>query len=162
MCNHGEPRGARYCALCKRDGMSAKIDAITQVSEHADGTWWAASMRAINHLAKTRDTFTADDVLELVEAQGYRTKENRAMGGVMRHAQTKGLIEITDVFEPSHNKRKHASPTRVWRSLIVPAQMEFCPRSIRQLCRCLGVHHQVCGMRKRCPTSSKAIPLRFL
>jgi len=134
MCDHGEPRGARYCALCKRDGMSAKIDAITQVSEHADGTWWAASMRAISHLAKTRDTFTADDVLELVEAQGYRTKveaqgyrtkENRAMGGVMRHAQTKGLIEITDVFEPSHNKRKHASPTRVWRSLIVPAQMEL-------------------------------------
>ncbi len=74
--------------------MSAKIDAITQVSEHADGTWWAASMRAINHLAKTRATFTADDVLELVEAQGYRTKENRAMGGVMRHAQTKGIIEI--------------------------------------------------------------------
>jgi hypothetical protein len=125
MCDHGEPRGARYCALCKRDGMSAKIDAITQVTEHADGTWWAASMRAINHLAKTRDTFTADDVLELVEAQGYRTKENRAMGGVMRHAQTKGIIEITDVFEPSHNKRKHASPTRVWRSLIVPAQMEL-------------------------------------
>jgi hypothetical protein len=47
------------------------------------------------------------------------------MGGVMRHAQTKGIIEITDVFEPSHNKRKHASPTRVWRSLIVPAQMEL-------------------------------------
>ncbi len=37
-------------------------------------------------------------LLELVEAQGYRTKENRAMGGVMRHAQTKGIIEITDVF----------------------------------------------------------------
>ena len=125
MCDHGEPRGARYCALCKRDGMSAKIDAITQVSEHADGTWWAASMRAINHLAKTRDTFTADDVLELVDSQGYKTKENRAMGGVMRHAQNKGIIEITDVFEPSHNKRKHASPTRVWRSLIVPAQMEL-------------------------------------
>ena len=125
MCDHGEVRGARFCALCRRDGISLKLDSIKQASDHADGTWWAASMRAIMHLAKTRDTFTADDVLELVEAQGYRTKENRAMGGVMRHAQTKGLIEITDVFEPSHNKRKHASPTRVWRSLIVPAQMEL-------------------------------------
>jgi hypothetical protein len=105
--------------------MSAKIDAITQVSEHADGTWWAASMRAINHLAKTRATLTADDVLQLVEAQGYVTKDNRAMGGVMRHAQVRGLIQITDVFEPSHNKRKHQSPTRVWQSLIVPAQMEL-------------------------------------
>ncbi len=103
MCDHGEPKGARYCALCKRDGMSAKIDAITQVSEHADGTWWAASMRAINHLAKTRDTFTADDVLELVEAQGYRTKENRAMGGVMRHAQTKEIIEIIWPFNTHKN-----------------------------------------------------------
>jgi hypothetical protein len=105
--------------------MSAKIDAITQVSEHADGTWWAASMRAITHLAKTRATFTADDVLQLVEDQGYVTKDNRAMGGVMRHAQVRGLIQITDVFEPSHNKRKHQSPTRVWQSKIVPAQMEL-------------------------------------
>ena len=125
MCEHGEPKGSRYCALCKRDGMSAKIDAITQVSEHADGTWWAASMRAITHLARTRATFTADDVLQLVQAQGYVTKYNRAMGGVMRHAQVRGLIQITDVFEPSHNKRKHQSPTRVWQSMIVPAQMEL-------------------------------------
>ncbi len=78
MCNHGEPRGSRYCALCKRDGMSAKIDAITQVSEHADGTWWAASMRAINHLAKTRDTFTADDVYSIFATKIYKQPISKA------------------------------------------------------------------------------------
>jgi len=123
MCEHGETRGARFCALCRRDGISMKLDGIAQSADHADGTWWAASMRAVRHLARTQELLTADDVLQLVEAQGYKTKDNRAMGGIMRHAMNLGLIEITETFEASHNKRKHASPTRVWKSLIVPAQM---------------------------------------
>lgn len=124
-CEHGEPRGQKYCPLCRRAGFVARDEAVTAVSVNSDGTWWAACVRAIKHLAKTNDTFTADDVLEIVDKAGYTTNDNRAMGGVMRECQAKGLIKPTDNFVPSTNKRKHASPTRVWASCIATPQREL-------------------------------------
>jgi hypothetical protein len=125
MCEHGETRGAKFCALCRVEGITLKFDGITQSADFADGTWWAACQRALLHLAQTQDTFTADDVLALVDAQGYTTKDNRALGGVMRNAAIKGIIRETDRFIPSSNKRKHGSPTRVWESCKRPAQIEL-------------------------------------
>jgi len=125
MCNHGEPRGQKYCPLCRKAGLTARDESITQVTVHADGTWMAAAIRAIKYLASNNDTFTADDALEIVTRDGYTTKDNRAMGGVMRYCENKGYCTPTEQFVRSTNKKKHASPTRVWASLIVPPQREL-------------------------------------
>lgn len=76
-------------------------------------------------LPAKKPTLTADDVLILVESWGYVTNDNRALGPVMNDAKAKGLIKATGQFEPSINKRKHQSPTRIWQSLILPNQMEL-------------------------------------
>jgi hypothetical protein len=122
-CTHGEPRGPRACALCRHAGRVARDEAVRAVKDHADGRWFAASVRVVRELAGRQATITADEVLAVVEADGWSTNDNRAMGGVMKHCQSLGLIAITDQFEPSANKRKHASPTRVWRSLVVAPQI---------------------------------------
>lgn len=124
-CEHGEPRGPRACAICRHTGKVERDKAVKQVAEHADGRWFAAAVRVVNELAMHQDTLTADEVLMIVERDGWTTPENRAMGAVMKYCQSKGIIEITDRFEPSSNKRKHASPTRVWRSLIALPQREL-------------------------------------
>lgn len=123
MCEHGEPRGAAACALCRHAGRMLRDEAIERVKIHADGTWRAAAVRAVKLLAQQRETFTADDALEIVTVAGYTTHDNRAMGSVMRQCQGYGYITPTDQFTASTNKRKHASPTRVWRSLIIPPQI---------------------------------------
>jgi hypothetical protein len=124
-CEHGEVKGPRFCALCRRFNTTAKIDAMDQVATNANGLWWAAACRAVKEIASKQPTLTADDVLILVESWGYVTTDNRALGPVMNDAKAKGLIKATGQFEPSINKRKHQSPTRIWQSLILPNQMEL-------------------------------------
>lgn len=124
-CEHGEVRGPRFCAMCRKENYTAKVEAVQAVREHANGLWWAAACRAVREVASKQATFTADEVLRLVESWGYATTDNRSMGPVMNDAKAKGLIKATGEFEPSINKRKHQSPTRVWQSLIVPNQMDL-------------------------------------
>lgn len=124
-CEHGEVRGPRFCAMCRKANFIVKSEAVQAVGEHANGMWWAAACRAVREIATNQSKLTADDVLRLVESWGYTTTDNRAMGPVMNDAKAKGLIRATGTFEPSINKRKHQSPTRVWESLIVPSQIEL-------------------------------------
>lgn len=125
MCEHGEVRGARFCAICRKSGNTLKMEAMETVQEHANGLWWAAAHRAIKDIATRQMTITADEVLALIESWGYKTNDNRALGPVMNSAKAKGWIKATSTFEPSSNKRKHQSPTRVWESCIMPSEMQL-------------------------------------
>lgn len=122
-CEHGEVRGIRFCAICRRDQKTAKVEAMETVATHANGFWWAAACRAVKEIAQGKPTLTADDVLALVESWGYVTSDNRALGPVMNDAKFKGLIKATDRFEPSINKRKHQSPTRIWESQVFDGRL---------------------------------------
>lgn len=122
-CEHGEIRGVRFCAICRKANQSAKLEAMDAVATHANGIWWAAAQRAVKQIAIGQPTLTADDVLALIESWGYTTSDNRALGPVMNDAKVKGLIRASDRFEPSINKRKHQSPTRIWESLMFDGRL---------------------------------------
>lgn len=122
-CDHGEIRGPRFCAMCRKVNQAIKVEAIEAVANHVNGMWWAAAQRAVKQIAMGNPTLTADDVLRLIESWGHRTTDNRALGPIMNDARAKGLIRASDRFKPSINKRKHQSPTRIWESLIYDGRL---------------------------------------
>lgn len=120
-CSHGEPRGARYCALCRRAGITAgearRDEAIGRVEVHADAAWKRHVMKVIHGLATERSRFTTDDVWARLDPD-HGTHEPRAMGAMMRQAAKAGIITPTDAYEQSARPECHARPVRVWESVI--------------------------------------------
>lgn len=118
-CEHGEPRGPRYCALCRRAGVTAgearRDEALTRVEANADASWKRHVMRIIHDLAVERRSFTTDDVWARVDP-GAGTHEPRAMGAMMRQAAKAGLVRPTDSYVESSRPECHARPVRVWES----------------------------------------------
>ena len=102
------------------NGKQLRDEAIHQVNHAAERHWKFLAMAALMELAQSRAEFTSDDVRETLKRNhpAAHTHEPRAMGAIMKHAQTHGIIEPTDRFINSTIASKHASPTRVWRSLI--------------------------------------------
>ena len=88
--------------------------AIAAATEKAGEEWQEKALLTIENLARTSQTFTADDVW----LAGLERPENsRALGGVMRLARKQGLIEPTDRLVTSVFESGHYGPRRVWRSL---------------------------------------------
>ena len=87
---------------------------IDRAENNADLTWLAKAEAAVIGLAQVREFLTAD----LVWPVCGPTKEPRALAGVLRRLQGK-VIEPTGTYAQS--TRRHASPVRVWRSLVYRA-----------------------------------------
>lgn len=88
-------------------------EALDRVERGAPDDWKAAAYDALVELARTQDTLTADD---LWAADIDRPREPRASGAIWKRAAKAGVIAATPDFAPS--TRRHATPVRVWRSLI--------------------------------------------
>ena len=86
--------------------------AIAQVAAHADPQWMRAALKAVNRLAAGGREFAADDVWDLLTEND--THEKRAMGAVMRAAQSSGTIRATGAWIASRHVTAHARPQRVW------------------------------------------------
>ena len=121
-CRHGEPRGPRYCALCRRAGVQAgeagRDAAVARVERNADAPWKRAAMAAIYKVAGERSRFTADDVWDAMPDDAG-THEPRAMGAMMLQAAKAGVIAATEDYTQSHRSVRHAGPMRVWESRVV-------------------------------------------
>ena len=70
-------------------------------------------------VARRKPFFTSDDVeLRRARIGGPTTHENRAFGPLMLQAQREGICQPTGRFEASRRRVLHASPRRVWQSLV--------------------------------------------
>ena len=90
-------------------------EAMLRVEERANPEWLAAARMALIRCATLNPTFIADEVWAYIP-EGLTTHDTRALGPVIKRAQTQGYITKTEDFQPS--ERRHATPQRVWRSLI--------------------------------------------
>lgn len=78
--------------------LAATDEAVKRVEDHADPAWKSLAIRTVRYVCERREFFTADD---LWEAGLPEPREPRAIGPVMRRAQTAGLCEQTGRQVPS-------------------------------------------------------------
>jgi hypothetical protein len=96
-------------------GDAAKNEAIGRVLDGADPAWVDEALRAVFWVASRKERFTTDDVWE----QGITSPEEpRAMGAVMRVAESQGWIEPTRDHWLSRRPVCHRRPLRVWQSRL--------------------------------------------
>lgn len=105
-CRHGEPRGPRYCALCRRwltDLRQTYTQATTgterreageQIAMAAAGSWTLAAHEAMRTLAASGRTFTSEDLTDMVglPSGDVGTNRNNAVGAVVSWAVRTGLV----------------------------------------------------------------------
>lgn len=108
----------------KRDGME-------RARQHADPHWWQCMLEAGKAVAEERPYFNADDLLAWMRRHhpNASTHEKRATGPLMAAIQRLGYCIPTEDFVPSRQKLCHATPRRVWWSLIYRGPAQRRPRS---------------------------------
>ena len=90
---------------------------IDQVEQNANEAWKRAAYDRVRDLAQTRWFFTSEDVLSWLADNGYKTKDNRALGAIMQHYQKEGVIEARG-WSTAKRRERHHAPVRVWQSLV--------------------------------------------
>lgn len=81
-------------------------------------TWAELAYQAVLDVAKCKQSFTTDDVMESMGDVPCDV-DKHVMGSVMTRAATAGAIRKTDSFIPCKRKNQHGSPRRVWISLEI-------------------------------------------
>lgn len=85
---------------------------IAQVEANADGDWLIQAHKAVRVAAERFSEFTTDEVWQLIPP----TRENRALGPVMKKAARAGIIEKTDRVRNGKRVSRHGAPLAIWRS----------------------------------------------
>jgi len=85
----------------------------------ADKQWADAAFAVVCEVARVKPEFTPDDIWD---AGLPKPIEARALGGVMRRASSKKLIEKTGRSQPTRQPESHGTDVTVWRSLIYGVQ----------------------------------------
>lgn len=67
-------------------------------------------------VAKRKREFTINDVRDVIHAGEFKTHDNRAIGGVMRSAVSKGIMKASGRTLP--NKVGHGTHMQIWESLV--------------------------------------------
>lgn len=107
-------KSAGQLRLFDREGArAARDEAISRVAESHEA-WISAALKAVRAIARSRQTFTTDDLWKHVAAP----EEPRAAGPLMLAAMKLGICVPTTQTSQSARKRCHARPLRVWRSLV--------------------------------------------
>ena len=90
-------------------------EAIEKVSQGTDPQWRESALDALYKCACQNNTFTVDEVWAFLSE---KTRENRAMGAIMRRGVKLNWIEPTGEFVLSSQIQCHRGPRTLWRSLI--------------------------------------------
>lgn len=118
-CAHGEIRGARYCALCRRAGVAARDEGTTRAAAN-NAEWVDQAVAAIRTLARSGAPFTAEDVVQVV---GHPDGTPNAIGAVILKVARTGLIyRYGD--RPADRASSHRRRLQVWRGSTVPADYD--------------------------------------
>lgn len=99
---------------------AAAAAGMARADAFANDQWKRMAYQAAVNVACRRDTLISDDVWDelAVIAPGVVTRENRAMGAVLRRAVKDRVVESTGTFVNSNRPGCHGTPT-VWRSLVL-------------------------------------------
>lgn len=90
--------------------------AIEQGFDNAHDAWRAMALECLQQICLTKETFTVNEVRELVSLSDLKTHDNRAMGGVMVTGKGKGWLAPTGQSIPS--VVGHKVHIQIWKSLI--------------------------------------------
>lgn len=106
------------------DEMNEKTEAsVEQSYDNAKEAWREHALRCVEAVAKRQKEFTINEVRDLIHAGKYKTHDNRAVGGVMKTAQSLGIIEPTGKTIPSIVG--HRVHIQIWRSLITDKEGNY-------------------------------------
>jgi hypothetical protein len=102
---------------------AAREEGIATADAHADYQWKADMTDIIEHVARSFESFTTDDVWNVwsmwyKKGETIPTHDHRALGGLMRQAQAYDWIIPSDEWRLSKQVSCHRRPKRVWKSLL--------------------------------------------
>lgn len=110
----GSPeREPEFVQSSLEEAAAARDEAMRRVDRAADPDWKDEALAAVRRTCEALEEFISDDVWEH-DLPG--TREDRALGLVIRRAKDLGWCEKTGRMRPS--VRSHLSEKPVWRSLI--------------------------------------------
>lgn len=100
--------------------LAGSVDEVLEhLDDHTNPAWKKLAYHAIGTLAKNHEKLTCDEVwIELEKYDSPPVHNKKALGIVMRKAQTDGLIKATPNYVPSSLIGNHAAIKRVWESLV--------------------------------------------
>jgi len=94
---------------------AARNEALERVDANADQVWKKVAADAVLHVARMRQTFTADDVwAHLATNANCTTHEPSALGAVFNSLRRQQKIRWTGNFTISCRASRHAAPMRIW------------------------------------------------
>jgi len=99
-------------------GEAARDAALEQVEGAADREWKDEALEAVYKTALQMPSFIVDEVWGRL-ADGVDTHDLRAMGPVMKKAQSMGYIIPTERYQLTARASSHRSPRRIWESNIL-------------------------------------------
>ena len=100
-----------------KEGRLARDEGMDAVAEHAENLWRASALLAVQKAASKLEFITIDDVSPEIP-ESLSTHDLRALGPIMVKGKKEGWITPTDRFTSSRRSSCHATPRRVWKSLI--------------------------------------------
>jgi hypothetical protein len=79
--------------------------------------WEEKAFSAVVDAAQTYETFSTDEVWEMLEVFGEKPPaDSRRMGSVIKAAEAERIIIGTFSFKRSRRSINHGRPVRIWRS----------------------------------------------
>lgn len=118
-CEHGEPRGADACALCRHKANQLKETGMAQ-AETVNEEWNTQARAEIMRLARTGQPFTIEDVIDVVGLPGG---SNKSVGSVMNRVARTGMIYKYGQ-RPASRVTSHRRSLQVWRGGITSLDQE--------------------------------------
>ncbi len=98
--------------------MTTATAAIATVKAHADPEWYSLALQAAKDCALSIDSFTSDDVWNLLDSRKAPIPhEPRAMGAVLKDLADMGRITATGDWRVSKRRVCHGRPMMVWRAV---------------------------------------------
>lgn len=115
-CEHGETRGVRYCALCRRAGGRGEAHTSPPVHAQHDLDWSTRAKNAIWDLASSGRTFTSEDVTDLVGLPDPTNRPNGAnnsVGMLLQSVAKRYGLRRVDMTK-ARNPQAHGRLLTVW------------------------------------------------
>lgn len=113
-CEHGEPRGSRYCPFCRRAGLDARAAGEQQALDFAPGEWKNRASAALDYLRSLEDPFTADDVIARAGLpRDSKANANNAVGALLSGYARRGLIRKVG-YTQATRAASHGRVVAVW------------------------------------------------
>lgn len=122
-CPHCDGKGCLFCeGRGYVDGLELgrrlRDEAMDAVEAGANPDWLLAAHQCVRNAAMQHPRITTDHVFALLDPMPVTTRDTRAIGPVMKRAGKDGVLLSTEEFWPCRRGKRHASPLRVWLSLI--------------------------------------------